>query len=122
MALVRVWGEAPAAISEDILAERVASLSSTDPVKDSDVVPDEEHLLDSLTQRALDDLIYSHAIRLRLPSWIGSYTGARSISAVDVDLDDLIESEYRRNRAEILSRHECNSTYHYEKFHFLSLF
>lgn len=87
VSLVRVSEDAPPPLSEHVLQARLA-----------DDEEEEETSLEALMQHNVDDFIESHVLRFRLPSWFSNTIGnagmGRDVDAVDVDLEDIVESEF----------------------------
>ena len=86
VSLVRVTDDAPPPLSEHVLEARVA-----------DDEEDSETALEALMQDNVDSFVESHVLRFRVPSWISSTIGSvgtgRDVDAVDVELEDIVESE-----------------------------
>ncbi|KAE8737883.1 hypothetical protein FOCC_FOCC016643, partial [Frankliniella occidentalis] len=90
VSLVRVSEDAPPPLSEHVLEARVAD--------DED---DSETALEALMEHNVDSFIESHVLRFRLPSWFSTAIGGvgigtgRDADAVDVDLEDLVETRQK---------------------------
>lgn len=97
VSLVRVTDDAPPPISEHVLEARVA--------QDEE---DAETALEALMQHNVDSFIESHVLRFQLPSWFSSAIGGPGVGtgrdapdAVDLDLEDIVESKNRCDPTDI---------------------